>query len=150
MWYFELSGPCNSVHVCQSGALMSLCCTTCAWWEQAHEYKYGGHYIFKRVPSCTDEAYVERRNMQVCRYVHIEHLLPVRHCWFLRGNRASVAHSSEQASFTSEIVVSILATNSWHLCEKSQSTLYRKSWYCFQFGSDQKPQVSAANEPFPL
>ena len=38
---------------------------------------------------------------------------------------ASVAQSSEQAPFTSEIVGSILATDS---CEKSQSTLCRKSW----------------------
>jgi hypothetical protein len=38
---------------------------------------------------------------------------------------ASVAQSSEQAPFTSEIVGSILSTDS---CEKSQSTLCRKSW----------------------
>ena len=38
---------------------------------------------------------------------------------------ASVAQSSEQASFTSEPVGSILATDS---CEKNQSTLCRKSW----------------------
>ena len=38
---------------------------------------------------------------------------------------ASVAQSSEQAPFTSEIVGSILAKDS---CEKSQSTLCRKSW----------------------
>ena len=38
---------------------------------------------------------------------------------------ASVAQSSEQAPFTSEFVGSILATDS---CEKSQSTLCRKSW----------------------
>jgi hypothetical protein len=38
---------------------------------------------------------------------------------------ASVTQSSEQASFTSEIMGSILATDS---CEKSRSTLYRKSW----------------------
>jgi hypothetical protein len=38
---------------------------------------------------------------------------------------ASVAQSSEQAPFTSEFVGSILATES---CEKSQSTLCRKSW----------------------
>jgi hypothetical protein len=37
---------------------------------------------------------------------------------------ASVAQSSEQAPFTSEFVGSILATDS---CEKSQSTLCRKS-----------------------
>jgi hypothetical protein len=37
----------------------------------------------------------------------------------------SVVQSSEQAHFTSEFVGSILATDS---CEKSQSTLYRKSW----------------------
>ena len=37
----------------------------------------------------------------------------------------SVAQSSEQAPFTSEFVASILATD---LCEKSQSTLCRKSW----------------------
>ena len=36
-----------------------------------------------------------------------------------------VAQSSEQAPFTSEIVGSILATDS---CEKIQSTLCRKSW----------------------
>jgi hypothetical protein len=35
------------------------------------------------------------------------------------------SESSEQAPFTSEIVGSILATDS---CEKSQSTLCRKSW----------------------
>ena len=38
---------------------------------------------------------------------------------------ASVAQLSEQAPFTSEIVGSILATDS---CEKSQSTLCRKLW----------------------
>jgi hypothetical protein len=37
----------------------------------------------------------------------------------------SVAQSTEQAPFTSEIVGSILATDSR---EKSQSTLFRKSW----------------------
>jgi hypothetical protein len=37
----------------------------------------------------------------------------------------SVAQSTEQAPFTSEIVGSILATDS---CEKSQSTFCRKSW----------------------
>jgi hypothetical protein len=37
----------------------------------------------------------------------------------------SVAQSDEQAPFTSEFVGSILATDS---CEKSQSTLCRKSW----------------------
>jgi hypothetical protein len=37
----------------------------------------------------------------------------------------SVVQSSEQGSFTSEFVDSILATDS---CEKSQSTLCRKSW----------------------
>ena len=36
-----------------------------------------------------------------------------------------MVQSSELASFTSEIIDSILATDS---CEKSQSTLYRKSW----------------------
>jgi hypothetical protein len=36
-----------------------------------------------------------------------------------------MAQSSEQAQFTSEFVSSILATDS---CEKSQSTLCRKSW----------------------
>ena len=41
---------------------------------------------------------------------------------------ASVAQLSEQAPFTSEIVGSILATDPRHLCEKSQSTLYRMSW----------------------
>jgi hypothetical protein len=41
---------------------------------------------------------------------------------------ASVAQSSEQASIPSEIVGWILATDSWHLSEKSESTLYRKSW----------------------
>ena len=39
--------------------------------------------------------------------------------------RVSVAQLSEQAPFTSEFVGSILATDS---CEKSQSTLCRKSW----------------------
>ena len=39
--------------------------------------------------------------------------------------RVSVAQSSEQAPFNSEIVGSILATDS---CEKSLSTLCRKSW----------------------
>jgi hypothetical protein len=38
----------------------------------------------------------------------------------------SVAQSSEQAPSTSEFVGLILATDS---CEKSQSTLCRKSWY---------------------
>ena len=38
---------------------------------------------------------------------------------------ASVAQSSGQAPFTSEIVGSSLATDS---CEESQSTLCRKSW----------------------
>jgi hypothetical protein len=37
----------------------------------------------------------------------------------------SMAQSSEQAPFNSEIVGSILATDS---CEKSRSTLCRKSW----------------------
>ena len=37
----------------------------------------------------------------------------------------SVAQSSEQASFSSEMVASIHAMDS---CEKSQSTLCRKSW----------------------
>jgi hypothetical protein len=42
----------------------------------------------------------------------------------LRGKRlVSVAWSSEQAPFTSEIVV--ITSDSW---EKSQSTLNRKSW----------------------
>ena len=41
------------------------------------------------------------------------------------GEWASVAQSSEQAAFTSEIVGSILTTVS---CEKSQSTLCRKTW----------------------
>ena len=36
-----------------------------------------------------------------------------------------MARSSEEAPFTSEFVGSILATDS---CEKSQSTLCRKSW----------------------
>ena len=38
---------------------------------------------------------------------------------------ASIAQSSEQATYTSEIVGSILATDS---CEKSQSTFCQKSW----------------------
>ena len=41
------------------------------------------------------------------------------------GGGASVSQSSEQASFTSEIVGWILATDS---CEKCQSTLCPKSW----------------------
>ena len=47
-----------------------------------------------------------------------------------------MAQSSEQAPFTSEIVGSILATDS---CEKSQSTFYRKSWV-FSGRSDFFPQ----------
>ena len=39
-----------------------------------------------------------------------------------------VAQSSEQVSFTSEIVGLIRAEDSWYLYEKSQSTLYQKSW----------------------
>ena len=35
---------------------------------------------------------------------------------------------SKQALSSSKIVGSILATDSWNLCEKSQSTLWRKSW----------------------
>jgi hypothetical protein len=46
-------------------------------------------------------------------------------CRTLDYLRASMAQSSEQAHFTSEFVGSILATDS---CEKSQSTLCRKSW----------------------
>ena len=34
----------------------------------------------------------------------------------------------EQVLFISEIVGLILAVHTWHLCEKNQSTLYRKSW----------------------
>jgi hypothetical protein len=41
---------------------------------------------------------------------------------------ALVAQSSEKAPFSSEIGGPILATDSWRSCEKSQSTLYRKSW----------------------
>ena len=41
------------------------------------------------------------------------------------GYLFSISQSSEQAPFTSEIVGSILATDSR---EKSQSTLFRKSW----------------------
>ena len=39
-----------------------------------------------------------------------------------------MAHASEQAPFTSDIVASIFATDS---CEKSQSTLCRKSLVFF-------------------
>ena len=57
-------------------------------------------------------------------------------CWEIRSRMSEklnkqtnkqtmVAQSSEQAPFTSEIVGSILATDS---CEKSKSTLCRKSW----------------------
>jgi hypothetical protein len=38
-----------------------------------------------------------------------------------------------KAPFTSEIMGSILAVDSWHFCEKSQSTLCRKSWVFFGY-----------------
>ena len=37
--------------------LVSLCCTTCVWWEQIHVYKYGEHHV----PACTKAALTRRR-----------------------------------------------------------------------------------------
>jgi hypothetical protein len=40
LWLFEHSG---SITLCACpDASIPSCCTTCAWWEHAHVYKYGG------------------------------------------------------------------------------------------------------------
>jgi hypothetical protein len=40
LWLFEHSGP---ITLCAYlDASIPLCCTTCAWWEHVHVYKYGG------------------------------------------------------------------------------------------------------------
>ena len=80
LWSLEHSGPMTLCACLES--LVSLCCTTCVWWEQIHVYKYGDHHV----PACTKAALTRRgtpKHAHVCRLYYYAPSL--RCCWALCG-----------------------------------------------------------------
>jgi hypothetical protein len=56
MWFFEHSGP---ITLCAClDALMSSCCTTCRGESKFMRLNTNQSHVSRRVPSCTDEAYI--------------------------------------------------------------------------------------------
>ena len=61
--------------------------------------------------------------------------------WHVWGFGGAIVKANEQVPFTSEIVASICAADSWHFCEKSHSTLYRARSSVFSGYSGFLPHV---------